>query len=92
VSLFFFHNQKKGNAMSLSEALDKIDTCVGNAQELETQANKLYDYIPEEHHEELNAVIDDIQDLQGCIDWAKEEAKDAQRSLDEAYSILQSNI
>ena len=78
--------------MSLSEAIDKIDTCLGNALQLETQANKLYDYIPEEHHEELDAVISDIQDLHGCIEWAKDEAVSAQHSVDEAYSILQANI
>lgn len=75
--------------MSLSETLDKLDTCKGNAEQLEQDAAKLYDYIPVEHHEELEAVLDNIQDLQGCISWAREEAENAQRSLDSAYSTIQ---
>ena len=75
--------------MSLSEGIDKLETCRGNAEQLETLINKLYDYIPEEHNEEVDAVIEEIQDLQGCIDWAKEEIKATQDSLDHAYSTIQ---
>ena len=78
--------------MSITEAIDKIDTCMGNANDLETKINELYDYIPEEYKYMVDDLVDGIQDLHGCIDWAKEEAKSAQSSVDEAYSILQSNI
>jgi len=75
--------------MSLSEAIDKLETCRGNSDHLETLINKLYDYVPEDHYEEVDAVIEEVQDLQGCIEWAKEEVKDTQSSLDHAYSTIQ---
>ena len=75
--------------MSISETIDKLVTCKGNSDQLETEINKLYDYVPEEHHGELDAVIEEIQDLQGCIEWAKEEAQAALSTMDHAYSTIQ---
>jgi len=75
--------------MSLSDTIDKIDTCMGNADDLETKINELYDYIPEEYKHMVDDLVDGIQDLHGCISWAKDEAKNAQDSLDSAYSTIQ---